>query len=41
MDLVNLVRHTTNKQHKTTIGALIVIDVHSKDVVDKLRKLKV
>jgi len=32
-DLVELVRQPLTKQQKTTINALIVIDVHAKDVV--------
>ena len=32
-DLVELVRQPLTKQQQTTINALIVIDVHAKDVV--------
>lgn len=35
-DLVQLVRQPLTKQQKTTINALIVLDVHAKDVVEKL-----
>ncbi len=34
--LVQLVRQKLTKQQKVTINALIVIDVHAKDVVEKL-----
>ena len=34
--LVQLVRQRLTKQQKTTICALIVIDVHAKDIVEKL-----
>lgn len=34
--LVFLVRQKLTKQQKTTINALIVIDVHAKDVVEKV-----
>jgi len=37
-DLVELVRTPLTKQQKVTINALIVIDVHAKDVVEKLVK---
>jgi dynein heavy chain, axonemal len=36
IDLVELVRTKLAKQAKTTVNALIVIDVHAKDVVEKL-----
>lgn len=35
-DLVELVRTPLTKQQQVTINALIVIDVHAKDVVDSL-----
>lgn len=35
-DLVDLVRQPLTKQQQVTINALIVIDVHAKDVVEKL-----
>ena len=35
-DLVELVRQPLTKQQQVTINALIVIDVHAKDVVEKL-----
>ena len=31
-----MVRQRLTKQQKTTINALIVIDVHAKDIVEKL-----
>ena len=36
-----LVRGNVTKMQRTTIGALVVIDVHAKDVVDNLVKLEV
>jgi dynein heavy chain len=40
-ELVELVRTPLTKQQKTTINALIVIDVHAKDVVEKLVQVDV
>lgn len=37
-DLVDLVRTKLTKMQMVTINALIVIDVHAKDVVEKLWK---
>lgn len=37
-DLVDLVRKKLTKQQQVTLNALIVIDVHAKDVVDRLIK---
>lgn len=34
--MVELVRQPLTKQQQVTINALIVIDVHAKDVVEKL-----
>ncbi|PHJ26108.1 dynein heavy chain axonemal protein, partial [Cystoisospora suis] len=36
MDLVGLVRNRLEQMQSITVGALIVIDVHAKDVVEKL-----
>ncbi|KFG46088.1 dynein heavy chain family protein [Toxoplasma gondii RUB] len=41
MDLVTLVRGRLDKLQSITVGALIVIDVHAKDVVEKLAEAKV
>ena len=40
-DLVELVRTKLSKQAMVTINALIVIDVHAKDVVEKIYKSNV
>lgn len=37
---VELVRHKLSKLQSITMSALITIDVHAKDVVEKLKKLK-
>lgn len=38
MDLVALIRGGLTKLQRTTVGALVVIDVHAKDVVEKLNE---
>lgn len=40
-DLVELVRQPLSKQQQVTLNALIVIDVHAKDVVEKLVQMNV
>lgn len=41
LDLVDLVRQRLTKQQQVSINALIVIDVHAKDVVERLYKSNV
>jgi dynein heavy chain, axonemal len=38
---VQLVRRKLTNLQSTTLGALIVIDVHAKDVIDNLRASKI
>ncbi|CAJ1449585.1 unnamed protein product, partial [Effrenium voratum] len=41
LDLVRLVRGDITKLQRMSIGALVVIDVHAKDTVEKLAKEKI
>jgi dynein heavy chain, axonemal len=40
-DLVELVCSPLTKMQQVTLNALIVIDVHAKDVVDKIEKERI